>query len=273
LKFSCIGTSFFFFFSLMSTTQRIPTRTRSFEILYYLQTTLTTMMRTLACCILLLVNHPSVSAFSALASSSIQQQHRLFEFRADGTETNDRLPSLNRPLDIGIPCYFLPEDGAVQRLLQNSNANSMDAMDACWALEACRGDQVRAVWHILQAQQQQDHLKLPSTTVAATTAAATALDLHSYQNVPLHLMFRRQVQKRARQKVTFRKLWQQSKHRFPGMSISRGIGNNNKKRGPSLGQLLRRSSGLERVGRLLVELTCVLGLVRYTFGSLPLLPI
>lgn len=74
---------------------------------------------------------------------------RLFSFHMNGTEVNGWLPPLGRSLDSGIPCYFEPNDRKVQNLVGKAFCHEEDA---CWALEACRGDIIEAWTCISMAQ-------------------------------------------------------------------------------------------------------------------------
>jgi len=85
--------------------------------------------------------------------------HRLFQFATNGREVNGRLPPLQRRLDSGVACYFEATDRLVVNLVDKTGCA---VEDACWALEACRGDLTEA-WtristarrtHLLQQKQQ-----------------------------------------------------------------------------------------------------------------------
>ncbi|KAL7575120.1 hypothetical protein ACA910_000487 [Epithemia clementina (nom. ined.)] len=72
---------------------------------------------------------------SALLSSSTPL---LFSFDVEtGKEVNDLLPPLGRSLQSGVDCYFEPSDRLVLNLVRKT---SCAVEDACWALEACKGD-------------------------------------------------------------------------------------------------------------------------------------
>ncbi|CAJ1961841.1 unnamed protein product [Cylindrotheca closterium] len=66
---------------------------------------------------------------------------RLFNFKLDGTESRGLLPPLSRSLDSGIGCSFTPSGPEVQDLVETTDCN---ALDAAWALDACKGDAVQA---------------------------------------------------------------------------------------------------------------------------------
>ena len=66
---------------------------------------------------------------------------RLFSFDENGKEVNNLLPSLGRRLTSGIDCYFEASDRIVVNLVDKTNCN---VQDACWALEACKGDVTEA---------------------------------------------------------------------------------------------------------------------------------
>jgi hypothetical protein len=65
----------------------------------------------------------------------------LFEFDAKGKEVNDLLPNLGRWLDRGVGCYYEATDRPVVSLVRRT---SCSPSDACWALEACKGDVTEA---------------------------------------------------------------------------------------------------------------------------------
>ena len=77
----------------------------------------------------------------------IESSLKLFEFDASGNEVNNLLPSLGRRLDKGVGCYFEPSDRKVRNLVEKTSCN---VEDACWALEACRGDTTEA-WTCISA--------------------------------------------------------------------------------------------------------------------------
>ena len=62
---------------------------------------------------------------------------RLFTFNAKGQEVRNLLPPLQRRLTAGIACYYEETDRLAANLV--SKTSCLPA-DACWALEACRGD-------------------------------------------------------------------------------------------------------------------------------------
>lgn len=82
----------------------------------------------------------------------IQVSSQLFRFNVQGKEANDLLPSLGRRLDKGIGCYFEPSDKLVQNLVDKTLCS---VEDACWALEACKGDVTEAWTRISVARQNQ----------------------------------------------------------------------------------------------------------------------
>lgn len=66
----------------------------------------------------------------------------LFSFDPEtGREVNDLLPPLGRSLTSGVECYFEPSDRLVVNLVGKA---SCSFVDACWALEACKGDLTEA---------------------------------------------------------------------------------------------------------------------------------
>lgn len=82
----------------------------------------------------------------------IQVSSLLFLFNVQGKEVNDLLPPLGRRLDKGIGCYFEPYDKLVQNLVEKT---SCSIEDACWALEACKGDLTEAWTRISVARRNQ----------------------------------------------------------------------------------------------------------------------
>ena len=82
----------------------------------------------------------------------IKLETRLFEFTVKGKEVNDLLPPLGRRLDSGVDCYFEPTDRLVRNLV---NKTACSVPDACWALEACRGDITEAWTRISMARRLQ----------------------------------------------------------------------------------------------------------------------
>ena len=86
---------------------------------------------------------------------------RLFQFGEDGKEVNGLLPPLGRRLDKGIACYFECSDRLVRNLVQKTSCN---VDDACWALEACRGDMTEAWTRISYARRMR--LMNPTTTTS-----------------------------------------------------------------------------------------------------------
>jgi len=109
----------------------------------------------------------------------------------DGTEQNDLLPPLTRRLDLGVPeSYYETSDRPIRTLLQKVNSMgiiNIDKVDACWAMEACQGDIEQALIQIGVAYRlrslQQESLRENGT-------------LESYESVPLHWEFQRQLSKR-----------------------------------------------------------------------------
>lgn len=77
---------------------------------------------------------------------------RLFSFDTNGNEINNLLPSLGRRLDKGVDCYFEPSDGKVRNLVEKTGCH---VRDACWALEACRGEMTEAWTRISAARRMQ----------------------------------------------------------------------------------------------------------------------
>jgi len=74
---------------------------------------------------------------------------RLFEFNESGKERRNLLPPLSRRLDSGIDCYFEETDRLVINLVDKTGCN---VEDACWALEACKGDITEAWTRISTAR-------------------------------------------------------------------------------------------------------------------------
>jgi hypothetical protein len=149
-------------------------------------------------------------------------------FLADGSEIHGLLPSLQRRLDLGIPCYFEPNDPAVQQVLeslihdtsreqqqqQQQQHRIVDSMDVCWALEACGGDVPQASIRIRLAQHYHNRHRQNNV----------------YNGRPLEQMFRRHLEQRQGKKGPLSKTKSQ------------------KKRSPSA---------------ILVQLTVFLGLIRW----------
>ena len=75
---------------------------------------------------------------------------RLFQFGTNGKEVNDLLPPLGRRLDSGVPCYYEATDRLVVNLVNKTQGCAVE--DACWALEACRGDITEAWTRISTAR-------------------------------------------------------------------------------------------------------------------------
>jgi len=94
--------------------------------------------------------------------ASTSSSGRLFEFDANGREKRDLLPPLSRKLDKGIDCYFVPTDRLVRNLVDKTGVN---VQDACWALEATKGD-ITEAWTCIGTARRvllnQD--RLPGTT-------------------------------------------------------------------------------------------------------------
>ena len=76
----------------------------------------------------------------------------LFTFNKLGKEVRGLLPNLGRRLDSGVGCYFEPSDRLVQNLVGKT---SCSVSDACWALEACKGDITEAWTRISMARRMQ----------------------------------------------------------------------------------------------------------------------
>jgi hypothetical protein len=97
-----------------------------------------------------------------LASVNDAAPERLFFFKETGKEARNLLPPLSRRLTRGIDCYFEVTDEKVVNLVSQTSCH---ATDACWALEACRGD-ISEAWIristarrlLLQRQQNIDNI-------------------------------------------------------------------------------------------------------------------
>mmetsp|Transcript_20813 Transcript_20813/g.29376 ORF Transcript_20813/g.29376 Transcript_20813/m.29376 type:complete len:288 (+) Transcript_20813:59-922(+) len=75
---------------------------------------------------------------------------RLFQMEKDGSEKRNLLPRLKRRLDIpGIGCYYEETDRKVQNVMDKTNCHPLDA---CWSLEAHRGN-VRDAWESISVAQ------------------------------------------------------------------------------------------------------------------------
>ena len=71
-------------------------------------------------------------------AASMISTPRLFSFDPEtGEEVNSLLPPLGRSLSSGVGCYFEPTDRLVRNLVDKTGCA---VEDACWALEACKGD-------------------------------------------------------------------------------------------------------------------------------------
>lgn len=69
--------------------------------------------------------------------TSFSFEQRLFQMTDSGKEKNNLLPPLPRSLKSRPRSYFKPTDRKVQNLVDKT---SVDPVDACWALEACKGN-------------------------------------------------------------------------------------------------------------------------------------
>lgn len=75
---------------------------------------------------------------------------RLFSFDPNtGKEVNEYLPALGRKLTSGVDCYFEASDRLVRNLVGKTGVH---VDDACWALEACKGDLTEAWMSISTAR-------------------------------------------------------------------------------------------------------------------------
>lgn len=81
-----------------------------------------------------------------------EASQRLFIFTPSGKEVHNLLPSLGRRLDRGIECYYEISDRLVQNLMDKTSCHPQDA---CWALEACKGDLTEAWTRISVARRMQ----------------------------------------------------------------------------------------------------------------------
>lgn len=90
-----------------------------------------------------------LDGFSSSLDDDDDEIEKLFSFNDVGDEVNDLLPSLGRNMKIGIPCYFEPTDKKAQIVADKASCN---IEDACWALEAHKGDIVESVISISMAR-------------------------------------------------------------------------------------------------------------------------
>ncbi|GKY96338.1 hypothetical protein MPSEU_000593500 [Mayamaea pseudoterrestris] len=108
-------------------------------------------------------------------------EERLFQFDSTGTEVNNLLPSLGRSLASNIPCYFEPSDRKVVNLM---NKAFCGADDACWALEACKGDILEAWTLISMARRKNYSSNIASSDNnqdSSTTASSVDKDLYELE--------------------------------------------------------------------------------------------
>ena len=221
---------------------------------------------------LLLLSVAAAGAFSAPAS----HQEGLFSFRADGTEVNALLPDLNRRID-HYGCFFEPSDDKVVALLETVSAGTA-ARDACWALDACRGDRASAALHIRLAQERSLLLlRRQEQQQQQQQGTGPTIDLDSYEGVPLEWLFRRHVQQMEKEKggigsgrVTMRRLGPKldiGEGRRKGVTRRRGGGSRR-----NIVTRFFRKEGRRKNG--LVHIALFLGLCRFIFGPglMPMLP-
>jgi len=72
----------------------------------------------------------------------------LFNFNENGVEASGILPSLGRNPSL-VPCFYEPEDNVVRSVVRMTRCHPQDA---CWALEACKGNIMEASVAIALAQ-------------------------------------------------------------------------------------------------------------------------
>lgn len=72
----------------------------------------------------------------------------LFNFHENGVEASGILPSLGRNPSL-VPCFYEPEDNVVRSVVRMTRCHPQDA---CWALEACKGNIMEASVAIALAQ-------------------------------------------------------------------------------------------------------------------------
>ena len=217
--------------------------------------------------LLLLSVATTACAFSAAPASSHHQEEQglLFSFRADGTEVNALLPDLNRRIE-HYGCFFEPSDDNVIALLETVSAGTA-AWDACWALDACRGDRTSAALHIRLAQERT--LLLRRQEQQQQRGTGPTIDLDSYEGVPLEWLFRRHVQKMKKEKggigggrITMRR------RLGPKLDIGEGRRKGVTRRGGvSRRNIVTRFFRKEGRGKNgLVHIALFLGLCRFIFG-------
>jgi hypothetical protein len=91
---------------------------------------------------------------------------RLFQFDATGAEVNGLLPNLGRSLSSNIPCYFEASDRKVINLVGKALCH---VDDACWALEACKGDILEA-WTCISMARRLQYTKMTNDPLVSTGA-------------------------------------------------------------------------------------------------------
>lgn len=129
----------------------------------------------------------------------------LFVFDSvSGEEVSGLLPRVERRLDLGVDCYYEPQDAAVLdvqgRLARSSSSSTtsvvdlvVGAQDICWALEACKGDAMEATVRIKVAAHHRHHHH-------SCASSSSSINLDSYESVPLlEWTFKRELQKRRQE--------------------------------------------------------------------------
>lgn len=122
---------------------------------------------------------------------------RLFTLDEQGREVRDLLPRLSRRLDRNIDCYYEPGDRVVKNLVQKTSCH---VLDACWALEACKGD-IQEAWiristaRRMNLNQSRQTMIRDTTTTTNNIAADGYVDEDLYQ-VELEEEFEERKQKR-----------------------------------------------------------------------------
>ena len=127
----------------------------------------------------------------------VEITQRLFEFDESGQEVRHLLPPLRRRLDpnntAAAACYMEPTDRLVQNLVQKTSCH---VNDACWALEACRGDLQEAWLRISTARR----LQLNNAAAAASEESTSLGDYQLAREIE-----RRQQKKKKKAPPTKRK--------------------------------------------------------------------
>lgn len=128
-----------------------------------------------------------------VAAAATSSTEVLFSFTDKGKEVRNLLPSLGRFLTSGIECYYEATDRLVVNLVDKTGCNPVDA---CWALEACKGD-ISEAWVSISTARR---MRLSSQR-DVVNAAEEDWDIDSFE-VELEEEFeQRKVDRKAAQKA------------------------------------------------------------------------